>query len=119
MRRNEVIDLIDEKYNVKPEGLWEKYPNYYVFRHGHNRKWFAILMDAPNKTLGLDDKGTIDVLNVKLEKNQVDELLSNHVKGFLPAYHMNKSTWISAVIEELSDEQIEKLIEASFQDTQS
>lgn len=118
MKRNEVIDFIDEKYNVGPEGLWKKYPNYYVFRHRHNRKWFAILMDAPNKTLEIGDKGTTDVLNVKLSKFQVDELLSNHIKGFLPAYHMNKSTWISAVIEELSDEQIKKLVEASFQNTQ-
>lgn len=117
MKRKEVIDYIRDTYDTEPEGIWEKFPNYRVFRHKHGNKWFAILMDAPNKTLGISDEGRTDVLDVKLLKNEIEELLSNKTKGFLPAYHMNKDNWISVIIEELSDEQIEKLIEASYYNT--
>lgn len=118
MKRQKLINYINDTYAVEPEGMWAKFPNYRVFRHSHGRKWFAILMDAPNKTLGISNEGTTDVLDVKLDKRQIDELLASRAKGFLPAYHMNKSTWISAVIAELADEQLEKLIATSYQNTQ-
>ena len=39
MNRNDVIKYIKEKYNIKIECLWLKYPLYGVFRHKNN-KWF-------------------------------------------------------------------------------
>ena len=35
----------------------------------------------------------IDVLNVKAPKEKINDL--HRIPGIYPAYHMNKSTWIS------------------------
>ena len=43
----------------------------------------------------------------------VGSLLSE--KGFLPAYHMNKNTWISVLLDDsVSDEKISALLEFSY-----
>ena len=41
MNRNELKDFIAEKYKIDADCPWLRYPNYEVFRHGGNRKWFA------------------------------------------------------------------------------
>lgn len=117
MKREELINYLKEFYDAEPEYMWAKYPNFCVFRHGHGRKWFTILMDAPNKTLGLGDSGKTDVINVRLAPAQIDDLLASKTPGFLPAYHMNKSSWISVIIEQVTKEQITKLLAASWENT--
>ena len=42
---NRLSKLINEKYNVFPEFLWETAPNYGVFRNIKNNKWFGIIMN--------------------------------------------------------------------------
>ncbi|MBP3216137.1 MAG: MmcQ/YjbR family DNA-binding protein [Clostridium sp.] len=42
-----------KKYKAEPEFLWKRFPDYAVFRHQDNRKWFAIIMDVPAEKLGL------------------------------------------------------------------
>ncbi len=50
--RKEVEKYIQKKYGAGPEHLWRSYPEYSVFRHADNRKWFAIVMDVDsNKNL--------------------------------------------------------------------
>jgi predicted DNA-binding protein (MmcQ/YjbR family) len=40
MDRENIIAYIKDKYNVEPEHLWDKYPNYVVFRNPETRKRF-------------------------------------------------------------------------------
>lgn len=50
-----VINHIKTEYGVEAEFLWpEKYPSYCVFRHGDNRKWFALVATISAKSLGVD-----------------------------------------------------------------
>ncbi len=53
MKRQEVIDYIDEEFSVCPEQLWASFPNYLVFRNAKNKKWFGIMMDIESEKLGL------------------------------------------------------------------
>ena len=73
-------------------------------------------MDAENKyvdTLLETVSKNVDVLNVKLDKNNIIVKLSQN--GFYPAYHMNKKNWISIVLDEtLSDEIIMECIRESY-----
>ena len=44
MKRAELESFIMETYNAETDYPWLKYPNYEVFRHCNNRKWFALIL---------------------------------------------------------------------------
>ena len=55
-----LIKRIRIEYGVEPEFLWpEKYPSYCVFRHGDNRKWFALVATISAKSLGIEKTAKI------------------------------------------------------------
>ena len=54
-------------------------------------------MNVPEHRLGLPGDGSVNVLDVKCDPRMIGSLLSE--KGFLPAYHMSKSTWISVLLD--------------------
>lgn len=111
--RNKVFEYAENFHGDKPEYLWEKHPGYAVLRHKENRKWYAVVMDVPRKKLGLEGEGKADILVVKSDPTMIGSLLCE--EGFLPAYHMNKSNWISALLDgTVSDDDIVRLIKTSF-----
>ena len=112
-QRIHITAYVQNRFSAEPEFLWAKYPNYAVFRHPSTRKWFAVFMDVPKSKLGLPGDGTVDILDVRCSELMIGSLLSE--KGFLPAYHMNKNTWISILLDDsVPDEQIYPLLEMSF-----
>ena len=112
-QRQRVTAYIRDRFSADPEYLWAKYPNYAVFRQPASRKWFALVMDSPRNRLGFDGEGTIDIMDVKCGTLIVGSLLAQD--GFLPAYHMSKSSWISILLDEtVPDEQIYPLLELSY-----
>ena len=44
---------IEDTYAVTGERLFARDPATCVFRHGSNRKWFAVIMEIPRCKLGL------------------------------------------------------------------
>lgn len=113
MTREEVIKYIDEKCNAQLEKMWQKYPNYVVFRHQRNRKWFGLLMDVSTENLGLAGDAVIDVLDVKLPPETVAEMVNE--PGYLPAYHMNKTHWITVRLDQVNAAEVEKLLAVSYE----
>ena len=112
-QRERIIQHIQDRYAAEPEHLWARYPNYAVFRQSASRKWFAAVMDVAKKSRGLPGDGTADVMDLKCDPVLVGSLLAQD--GFLPAYHMSKSSWISILLDEtVPDEQIFPLIELSY-----
>jgi predicted DNA-binding protein (MmcQ/YjbR family) len=70
-------------------------------------------MDVAKKSIDLPGDGTADVMDLKCDPVLVGSLLAQD--GFLPAYHMSKSSWISILLDEtVPDEQIFPLIELSY-----
>ena len=53
MNRAGFMQFILEQYSVEPDYPWMKNPNFAVFRHSNNQKWFALIMDIPRSRLGL------------------------------------------------------------------
>lgn len=107
------MEYIQSRYAAEPEYLWVRYPNYAVFRQPATRKWFAAIMDVPRKSLYLEGDGTADVMDLKCGPVLVGSLLAQD--GFLPAYHMSKSSWISVLLNDtVSDEEIYPLLELSY-----
>ena len=85
-----------------------------VLRHGTSGKWFGLVMKAPCRSLGLDWQGETDVLNLKCDP-LVSYGLFQSYPAVVPAYHMNKTHWISVILAlDLPMETLEMLIRMSF-----
>ena len=108
---NIVAQYIKSKYNIEPEFLWEKYPYFGIFRNINNNKWFALITNVDGAKF--DNNQEIELLNIKLDRDKIKSLLNE--KGFYKAYHMNKESWISIILNNtLDDEDIFKLIDESY-----
>lgn len=113
MQRTELETYILETYPAEADHPWTQYPNYAVFRHISNHKWFALVMDVPKSKLGTSGEGNLPVVNVKCEPMIIGGLLSE--AGFYPAYHMNKDCWITIALDgSVQAEKIKTLLDMSF-----
>ena len=70
MHRAELLEEIAGRYGVAAEYPWRRYPQYAVFRHAGNRKWFAVLMNPPGRKLGLATEEEVAILNVKIRAGE-------------------------------------------------
>ena len=101
MTRQELIDHIAETYSVCPEFPFPRDNESCVFRHGGNRKWFALAMRVPYRTLGMNREGVADILNLKCDPFLIGSLRGR--PGFRPAYHMNKDKWLTVLLDGTAD----------------
>ena len=116
MKRDELEAFILEAYHADADYPWRKYPNYEVFRHSNNRKWFAIIMDIPKNKLGMKGEELLEVVNFKSAPILIGALREE--PGFFPAYHMSKDNWITAALDgSVSDDKIKMLLDMSYQAT--
>ena len=114
MNRNELETFIIETYNADADYPWLKYPNYEVFRHCNNKKWFALIMDVPKSKLGLQGDELLDVVNFKCDPLLIGSLREE--PGFFPAYHMSKDSWITVALDDsVPDDKIKMLLDMSYQ----
>ena len=119
--RTQVIGRIQSLYGVSPEYLWSSSPDSAVFRHTENGKWFGVLMQVSAEKLPrLRETGTggtefVNILNLKCEPELAAALAAGK-RGIFPAYHMNKTHWISVCLNgSVSEEELDSLIELSFE----
>lgn len=113
MTKQELEKYIAEQYGVSPDSPWIKYPEYKVFRHGGSKKWFALIMDVPAKAAGRSGEGRVDAVNLKCDPLLVGSMTKQ--PGVFPAYHMNKTHWITVALDGSADaETVKMLLGASF-----
>ena len=67
MNHQELKNFILETYPASADHPWLQYPNYEVFRHNSNQKWFAVVMELPKSKLGLQGEERMDVVNLKCD----------------------------------------------------
>jgi predicted DNA-binding protein (MmcQ/YjbR family) len=116
MDRKELEEFIQTSYETEPDRPWAKYPDYLVFRHRKNKKWFALLMNVPANKLGLQGEEGLDIVNLKCDPVLVASLCRE--PGFFPAYHMSKTKWISVALDgTVPGDQIRMLLDMSFEAT--
>ncbi len=117
--RSRVFQYVKKKYHSEPEYLWERFPNYAIFRHADNRKWYGLCMNVPREKLGLAEDGALDILNVKLDSPLLVDLLTQQ-EGYLPGYHISRGNWVSLLLDgTVPWEEIRALIDKSYQVTAS
>lgn len=113
MTREELFQHILDVYAVEPDYPWAKYPEYAVFRHANNKKWFALVSVVERDKLGLSGQGLIDIVNVKCDPILIGSLLAE--PGFFPGYHMNKGSWLTMALDGSADsEKIKFLLNISY-----
>ena len=112
-QRERIIQHVQDIYGAEAEYLWADTPDAAIFRHPSSRKWFGIVMNVLPGRLGLPGEIPIDILNVKCGPILAGSLLTE--PGFFPAYHMNKSNWITILLNDsVPDGQITPLLELSY-----
>ena len=111
MNRYEIEAYIENQYGVKAEYPFEMDDETAVFRQKSNGKWFAIIMRISKRRLHIDSDEEIDVMNVKCDPILIGSLLLD--TGFYPAYHMNKTHWIT-VSPDADEDKVKMLIDMSF-----
>ena len=114
MNREELEAYIQNHYATLPDYPWEDTPRAAVFRHTGNRKWFALVMEVPRDKLGLAGTEKLDIVNFKCDPILIASLRGE--PGIFPAYHMNKSSWITAALDgSVPAETIELLLDVSYE----
>ena len=109
-----LIKFIGEKFSDEPEFLWEKYPNFAIFRRKDNRKWYALIANIPKKYLKLGGAEEIEILNLRVEPEELDRIFDG--EKYFRGWHMNKKSWLTIRLDEtLTDEEIFARLEKSYQ----
>lgn len=116
MTREELEGFIIDNYGVEPNYPWIKYPEYEVFRHQGNKKWFALIMTVPRNKLGLEGAEYLNIVNFKCDPFLLGSMCK--LPGFYPGYHMNKNNWITAALDgSAADDEIKMLLDMSYEAT--
>lgn len=97
MTRQAFEQYIAEYYGVCADYPWDGDSETAVFRHVHNKKWFALVMTLSSRLLG-EEGDAMDVVNLKCDPMMVGALCGDD--GIYPAYHMNKTHWITVALDE-------------------
>ena len=109
----QIIKYIKEKYDDELEFLWEDTPDCAIARRKDNQKWYLIIMTVKKDRLGFKSDEKVEVMNLTALPEEVSQIIDN--KTFFPAYHMNKKTWYSILLETVEEiEQIYELIDRSY-----
>lgn len=112
MTRERFLEIVEDEFGISPDFPFKNDYDSAVFRHKDNRKWFALLMKVPKFRLGFNGKNLVEVLNLKCDPLLREGLMQT--KGIFPSYHMNKTHWISVLIEDVDESILKTLLEMSF-----
>ncbi len=116
MTRDSILNYVYENFGTKPDYPWEKDPKSAVLRHKRSGKWYGLIMEIPGEKVGLTEKELVDVLNIKGEPEMISQLAVQ--KGFAPAYHMNKTHWLTVILDgSVPETEVYNLIDISYEMT--
>ncbi len=108
----EILTYIKNKYNEKPEFLWEDKSSA-VLRHKEDKKWYMVLMKISKNKLKISSDEQIEIINLKLPPNTIENIIDN--KSYFKAYHMNKKHWITIILDnKIKTKEIIKYIDISY-----
>lgn len=114
MTRADLADYLEKTYGVSGENIFARYPDFQVFRHSGNGKWFAVLMDIPSQNLGLSGGGKISVVNLKCDTRLIGTFREE--SGVFPGWHMNKAHWLSVTLDgTVGHDKLKFLVDMSYE----
>lgn len=93
----QVIHYVREKYQDELQFLWKRFPDNAVFRRKDNDKWYAALLIVQKKKLGLNNDGSLDIIDLRGRPDTIEALVDG--KRYFPGYHMNKKHWFTICLD--------------------
>ena len=96
--REQLFDHAKKKYKAEPEHLWIRFPDYAIFRHKDNQKWFGLVMAVKKKNLGMDGDEIVDILNVKLSDPRLVDIMIQQ-PGYFRGYHISRGNWVTILLD--------------------
>ena len=112
MKRSDFDRYIAGSYGIEGDQPWGT-ASHTVYRHPSSKKWFAVAMNIPKRLLDIGGEEHIDVVNLKCDSMIIPDLIAEGT--VYPAYHMNKTYWITLPLDGSRDESTVKwLLEISF-----
>ena len=112
MTRKELEELIFDRYGVRADYPFEEDFSTGVFRH-ESGKWFALAMNISERKLGKTGNMQTEVVNFKCSP-EVIESISGIEEGIYPAYHMNKTHWLTVCLSECGEDTVIWLLDISY-----
>lgn len=95
--RDDILSYALRQYGTEGDRPWERYPNNIVLRRNDNKKWYGLITRVGWDKLGIFRSGEVDIINVKCDPIMLGSLLAG--AGAFPAYHMNKASWVSLLLD--------------------
>lgn len=111
MTRQEFFDYCLDTFSTEPDYPWGD-SEAAVMRHFSNRKWYALIMRVPRSKFGMESSEETEVINLKLPYEMFGSF--GAADGVHPAYHMNKTHWVSVLIEDAAEDVIKFLLGVSY-----
>ncbi len=112
-QRSEILAYALDAWGTTPDHPFSDDLDTAVLRHPRTHKWYALFMTIPRRRLGLFGDDKIEVMNIKCSADTLATLLGS--EGFHPAYHMNKSHWMTVLLDgTVPTEMIEELVMESY-----
>lgn len=112
---------VAQTYGDKPEEFG-RFKGIFTFRHPANQKWYLLAMTMPFGKLELGEESysvdqlaeSVEVVNLKIHPADKEDLLAR--PSIYPSYHMNKTHWLTVVLDgRLPDEDLFALVASSRQ----
>lgn len=94
---NRIARMLLERFGDKPDFPWKDDADSGVFRVSPGGKWYALFMRIDAAKLGLPATGKTAVVNVKGR-------YAPGAPGIFPAYHMNKTHWLTVALDGALDD---------------
>ena len=113
MTREEFEALVFDTYGVRADYPFEEDFETGVFRHKDSGKWFGLAMHVSERKLGKRMDMQTEVVNMKCAP-EVIESIAGIETGIYPAYHMNKTHWLTVALAECDDATIGWLLSISY-----
>lgn len=88
-----LLEYAKDTYGETCEYLWEKFPENGVLRRKDNRKWYAAILTTNGNKVGLSTDEIVEILDIRASEEVINKVI--HTRGFAPAWHMNKKSWIT------------------------
>lgn len=109
----QAVAYILKTYGDRLEFLWENTPENAVWRRKDSGKWYGVLLTVSKRKLGMDSDGRVRILDLRVKTGDAERLIDR--KKYFPAYHMNKTHWITVCLDgSLTIEELERMIDVSY-----
>lgn len=111
--KDKVLGYCHEKYGSVPDKPFSDDNVSQVVRVPITKKWYALFITIPYKSLKIKGDGLCDIVTIKTSPETGSKVIDN--KLIFKAYHMSKKHWISIILDKRTNlELVKTLIDESY-----